>query len=74
MQVIIDPRPNVTVELGPDEALLFIEFKRSYDVVGQLLGYLNTLKISDMRNTNLVLDIDSGGKVSHTTITKHYHS
>lgn len=74
MQVMIETRQNVQIDLKPEEAMLFVEFQKNYQVVAYLLGYLSSLKIAEMNNTNLTMDIDSNGKVSHTSITKHYRA
>jgi len=71
MKVVIE-QPTTPVYLTPDEALLFIEFKKRYHIIAPLIGYMETMRIPDLKEASVVMDIDSSGKVSHTAITKHY--
>jgi Holliday junction resolvase len=75
MKIIIEQKPaNTPVYLTPDEVLLFIEFKRNYKIVAYILGFMESLHLEDMRETNVVLDIDKTGIISHAAITKHFRS
>lgn len=58
------------VELDDTEALLFIEFRKHIDIIGYLVGYLQSF--SDINNCNVSLDIDKDGIIQHTAITKHF--
>lgn len=70
MNIVIEEQ--IPVYLTPDDARLFVEFQKRYQVIGQLLGSMDALKISDMKNVSIVMDLDGAGKLQHTAITKHY--
>ncbi|MCX6822103.1 MAG: hypothetical protein NTW30_04985 [Candidatus Aenigmarchaeota archaeon] len=60
------------IELTKEDAKLFIEFQKHYVPVAHLLGYMDTLGLSDLKNMSIVMDIDSDGKVAHTSFTRHF--
>ena len=60
------------IELTDEDALLFIQFQKNYSVIAPIVGYMSSLQIIDIKNTQIVLDIDQAGKVSHMAITKHF--
>lgn len=60
------------VQLTDEDALLFIQFQKNYQILAPIVGYMTSLKIIDISNSQLVLDIDSQGKVGHMAITKHF--
>ncbi len=62
----------VVLELQNDEAVLFREFQRRYDIIAPIVGYMESLKIMDISNSQIILDIDDKGLVKHMAITKHY--
>lgn len=61
-----------TLELTDEEAGLFLEFQKHYKVVAPIVGYMSSLKLVDLSNTQVVLDIGQTGLVQHMAITKHY--
>ncbi len=74
MKVIIEQETpaHIPVYLTQDEALLFVQFKKNYKVIAYILGFIDSMKIENMKETNIVLDIDKNGIVSHAAITKHF--
>ncbi len=62
----------VVISLTPDDAKLFAEFQKRYEVIAHLVGYMDALRLFDLKNMNISMDIDTAGKVSHTAITRHY--
>lgn len=63
---------KILVELSPTDALLFAEFQKRYEVVAPLVGYMDAIKVFDLRNMSLQFDIDKAGVISHTSITRHF--
>lgn len=63
---------NITVNLSQEEAFLFAEFQKRYEVIAQLVGYMETVRIFDLKNMSIQIDIDSNGIVKHTAITRHF--
>lgn len=72
MQTIIIEK--IPVYLTADEAMLFVEFQKNYQIIAHLLGYMSSIHADTLKNTHLAFDIDNEGKISHTAITKHYRS
>lgn len=60
------------IELTDEEGVLFLKFREHQEVIGYLLGYMESLNIIDLRNMNITLDIDGNGLVGHTSMTKHF--
>lgn len=63
---------KILVELTAGDAILFQEFQRRYEVIAPLVGYMDSLKVLDLRNMSLQFDIDKNGVISHTSITRHF--
>ncbi len=76
MKVIIEQatESSIPVFLTADEARLFVEFKKHYKVIAYLVGFMESMKIEDMKETNIMLDVDKQGIVSHAAITKQFRS
>ncbi len=76
MKILIDQQveSKIPVYMTVDEASLFVEFKKNYKVIAYILGFMNTMNINDMKETNVSLDIDKNGSVGHASITKHFRS
>jgi hypothetical protein len=49
-------------------------FKERYEVIAPILGYLDTMKLIDLSNTQMVLDFDKDGHIKHMSLTKHYRT
>jgi ArsR family metal-binding transcriptional regulator len=62
----------VVIELTDEEAELFKEFRRRYDVIAPLVGYMDSMNILDLKNMNIVIDINQEGIVAHMAVTRHY--
>lgn len=60
------------VELTEQEAHLFREFMKRYEVIGYLVGYMESFGMFDMRNANISIDIDNDGIIQHTSVSRHY--
>lgn len=63
---------SVVVELQDDEAILFREFQRRYSMIATLVGFMSSLNVKDISNSQVILDIDNQSVVRHVSITKHY--
>lgn len=63
---------KILIELSPSDAFLFEQFQKRYDVIGQLVGYMEAVKIFDLKNMSIQMDIDNLGIVKHTSITRHF--
>lgn len=61
-----------TVELTEEDAVAFAKFREYQDVIGYFVGHLDSIAIKDMRNSQVILDIDNVGVISHVAITKHF--
>ncbi len=61
-----------TIHLTSDDALAYKSFMRHYDTIGYLVGYLDSLGLERMQNSQIVLDIDNSGVINHMAITKHF--
>lgn len=62
----------IQISLTDEDALLFIEFQKHYQIVAPIVGYMSSLKLVDISNTHIGLDIDAFGMIKHMEITKHY--
>ncbi len=60
------------IELSDEDAILFMEFQKRYVFIGQLVGYMDSLNVFDLKNMTITMDIDQHSTVSHMSITKHY--
>lgn len=67
-------QPLTTVQLTEEDAYLFREFQKRYQVLAQLVGCMDSLKIVELKNVSVLMDIDNKGKVCHTAITSHYRA
>ncbi len=70
MQIIIEEKTPVF--LSPDEAQLFVAFQKNYQLIANILGNMDSLGLSNLRNASMVLDFDMNGVIQHSSITKHY--
>lgn len=61
-----------TLILTDEEIELFKNLQKHHEVIGYLIGYMESLKLTDLKNVNIQLDIDDKGIVGHMSITKHY--
>jgi len=62
----------IKVELTNEDALLFKEFQKHYELIAHILGVMTQLNINVLTNCNVSMDYDSNGIIQHTAITKHY--
>lgn len=60
------------IELTDEEAALFLQFQKHHTVVAPIVGYISTLNLIDLSNTQIILDIGQTGLVQHMAITKHF--
>jgi len=72
MQGAIEEKKAVLIELSPADAFLFSEFQKRYEVLANLIGYMDAVKIFDLKNMSIQIDIDKNGIASHTSITRHF--
>ena len=72
MSNTFDTERKVVVEMTQSDAFLFEQFQKRYDVIGQLVGYMEAVKIFDLKNMTIQMDIDATGMVKHTSITRHF--
>lgn len=63
---------EVTIILQQDEAMLFREFQKRYDIVAPIAGYMAALNIMDISNSQITLDIDQNSVIKVTKITKTF--
>lgn len=61
-----------TIELTTDEAHAFKKFREYQDIIGYFIGHLDSMAVKDMRNSQIILDVDNLGVISHVSITKHF--
>lgn len=62
----------IKIELTTTEAIAFRIFQAKHDIIAPICGYLESLKVMDISNSQLILDIDQSGVVKHMSITKHF--
>lgn len=62
----------ITIELTNDQATLLRDVEKYYDVLGYLIGYMDTLNVKTLRNMSITLETDDKGIVRHTSFTSHY--
>ncbi len=62
----------IPVFLTNEEALLFIQFQKKYQVIAYILGCLDSLNVNDVKNSMVSFNFDQSGVLGNTTITKHY--
>jgi hypothetical protein len=63
---------TTTIHLTSDDAELFKKFMQHYDLIAYFVGYLEVMGTDRITNSQIVLDIDSDGIITHTAITKHF--
>lgn len=61
-----------TIDLNNEEAVLFLKFRERQEIIGYLIGYMDSLNLVDLRNMSVTMDIDNNGIVGHTSITRHF--
>lgn len=60
------------IELTDEEALLFVQFQKHHEIVAYIVGYLESMKMVDLKNASVQMDIDPNGIITHCAITKHF--
>lgn len=60
------------VELTDEDAIMFLKFRERQALIGYLVGYMDSLKLVDLRNMSITMDTDNNGMVGHTSITRHF--
>lgn len=70
----MDKKETMAIYLTSDEAFAFKKFQEYHEVISFMIGYFDSshLKLKEMRNTQVVLDIDNNGIISHMAITNHF--
>lgn len=63
---------TISVELTEEQQYLFLEFMKRADVIGHIIGFMDSAGLFDMKNASITLDIDKDGIIQHTTITRHF--
>ncbi len=63
---------QTTILLTSDDALLFVLFQKHHELIAYMAGYLESMGTDTLRNSQVVLDIDSNGSINHASVTKHY--
>lgn len=64
----------IKLELTMDEAVAFRFFQQHYNVIAPICGYMESLNLMNITNSQLVLDIDQFGTIKHMSITKHFRT
>lgn len=63
----------IKIELTTPEAVLFRLFQQKYDVIAPIVGFMDSLNITDLRGCKLNFDVNpENGLIEHVSITKHY--
>lgn len=68
---MITDKPT-TIHLNSEDAFLFREFQRHYQLIGYFVGYLESMGTDRIQNSKIELDIDNMGIINHASITKHF--
>lgn len=63
---------TTVIELTDEEAKLFIEFQKHHEMIAYLLGFMDSLNVSNLKNMSITMDIDNLGVVAHTSLTRHF--
>ena len=63
---------TTTIVLTDDEAKLFLEFQKHFQIIAYVLGAMALLNINIIKNASLTLDYDQNGKINHSVISQHY--
>lgn len=67
------PEDLIKIELTTSEAVLFRLFQQKHVVVAPIVGFMDTLNISDLKGCKLNFDINpDNGQIEHVSITKHF--
>ncbi len=64
----------IVIELSKEDALLFKAFQENYQVVAPIVGFMDSLKMADLKNMTIQMDIDKNGVINHSSITRHYRA
>lgn len=70
MEIIIEQK--IPIYLSEDEARLFVTFQKNYQVVARIIGSMDALNLTEIKNASLLMDFDQNGTINHSAITKHY--
>jgi hypothetical protein len=65
-------QPLVTVKMTPDEAKVFELFKKRADIIAPILGCIDSLGLTQIKNAQVELNFDSFGSMRHMSITQHF--
>lgn len=63
---------TTAIHLTNEEVEIFKKFRQHQQVIGYIIGHLDTLNTSEMTNTQIIIDIDSNSNIGHVAITKHF--
>jgi len=63
---------STKIELTDEDAMLFMKFQQYYDVIGYLIGFMESTGMYNIKNSSITIDIDKDGIVQHTSITRHF--
>lgn len=70
MNIIIEQK--TPIYLSSDEAMLFMAFQKNYQVIANIIGSMDALRVNNITNSTLTMDFDREGLIAHSSITKHY--
>lgn len=63
----------IKIELTTPEAILFRLFQQKHIVIAPIIGFMDTLSLTDLKGCKLNFDINpESGQIEHVSITKHY--
>lgn len=62
-----------TIQLTDDEAKLFVEFQRNYQMIAHTLGVMRSLNLTNLNTCELTMHYDQTGSITHAQITKHFN-
>lgn len=62
----------ITTFLSSDEAFLFKKFQQHHELIAYFVGYLEAMGLKRIENSQVILDIDQYGIITHSSITKHF--
>lgn len=68
----MNTKETTIVYLDNDDALLFSKFQQYHDLIGYLVGYLESSPYKDLRSSQILLDTDHTGMIVHMAVTKHF--
>lgn len=61
-----------TLQLTDEEAKLFMEFQKRHEVIGYVVGYMESLNMFDLKNMEITLNMDNEGIIKHMSLCRHY--